>query len=266
MAKIGTSRPIPNEEEDKEEMRGTARFAVGAAALALFVTGCTTAPPPPDYAAIIAAPDRTDADRKNDERREPVKLLAFTGVRPGWKVLDMGAGAGYSTEIMARGAAPNGTVYAQNPPNAPPFVTIAWRARMEHPAMKDVIPELRPFDDPLPANVGDFDLITFFFFYHDTTYMPVDRAKMDRALFNALKPGGYLVVTDYAALPGAPVTTGKTLHRLDEDIEKREIEAAGFKLVDEGMFLRNPADTHDFIIFNAKIPLDIYVLKFQKPS
>jgi predicted methyltransferase len=246
-------------------MRGNARALFGAVVFGALATACTMTPPPPDYAAIIAAPDRTDADRKNDDRREPVKLLAFTGVRPGWKVLDMGAGAGYSTEIMARGAAPNGIVYGQNPPDAGPRVTDAWKARMEHPAMKNVIADPRPFDDPMPANVRDLDLITFFFFYHDTTYMPVDRAKMNRALFEALKPGGYLVVADYEAVPGAPVTTGKTFHRLDEDIEKREIEAAGFKLVDEGMFLRNPADTHDFIIFNAKIPIDIYVLKFQKP-
>jgi predicted methyltransferase len=245
-------------------MRGNARACFGAAALAV-LAGCTMTSPPPDYAAIIAAPDRTDADRKNDDRREPVKLLAFTGVRPGWKVLDMGAGAGYSTEIMARGASPNGTVYAQNPPDLFPLAKSGFAGRMQHPAMKNVIEETRPFDDPLPADVTNLDLITFFFFYHDTTYMPVDRAKMNRALFSALKPGGYLVITDYEAVPGAPVTTGKTFHRLDEDIEKREIEAAGFKLVDEGMFLRNPADTHDFIIFNAKIPIDVYVLKFQKP-
>jgi predicted methyltransferase len=247
-------------------MRGTARFVIGAAALALMVVACTMTPPPPDYAAIIAAPDRTDADRKNDERREPVKLLAFTGVRPGWKVVDMAAGAGYSTEIMARGAAPDGTVYAQNPPDLPARAKDGFTARMQHPAMKSVIDDTRPFDDPVPADVKNLDLITFFFGYHDTTYMKVDRAKMNSAMFNALKPGGYLVIADYAALPGAPITTGKTFHRLDEDVEKREIQAAGFKLVDEGMFLRNPADTHDFIIFNAKIPIDIFVLKFQKPG
>ena len=52
---------------------------------------------------IIAAPDRSDADRNTDKRRDPVKLLAFTGVRTGMTVLDMGAGGGYSTELMARG-------------------------------------------------------------------------------------------------------------------------------------------------------------------
>ena len=70
----------------------------------------------PDYAAIVAAPERSDADRETDKRRDPVKLLAFTGVRPGMKVLDMGAGGGYSTELMARAAGPSGTVYGQNAP------------------------------------------------------------------------------------------------------------------------------------------------------
>jgi predicted methyltransferase len=141
----------------------------------------------------------------------------------------------------------------------------AFAARLQRPAMKDVVYELRPFDDPLPAGVGGIDLITFFFGYHDTTYEAVDRDKMNRAMLAALKPGGTLVIADYAAKPGAPITTGKTYHRLDEAIEKREIEAAGFKLVDEGTFLRNPDDPRDMPVFKPKIPIDIYVLKFQKP-
>ena len=68
----------------------------------------------PDYDAIVAAPDRSDADRQTDLRRQPAKLLAFTGARPGMKVLDMGAGAGYSTELLARAVGLGGDgVYAQ---------------------------------------------------------------------------------------------------------------------------------------------------------
>ena len=67
-----------------------------------------------DYAAIIAAPDRADADRQTDQRRDPVKLLAFTGVKTGMTVLDMGAGGGYSTELMARAVGPTGKVYGQD--------------------------------------------------------------------------------------------------------------------------------------------------------
>ena len=251
-------------------MRGIARVAFGAfaalAVVSLASESATAQSKKPDYAAIIAAPDRTDADKKNDERREPVKMLAFTGVRPGWKVLDMAAGAGYSTEIMARGAAPNGTVYAQNPADLPDRPKQAYAERAKSPAMKNVTLLERPFDDPVPANVTNLNLITFFYGYHDTTYLPVDRAKMDKALFKALKPGGYLVIADYAAAAGAGTTVGKTFHRIEESTLKKEVEAAGFKLVAEGNFLRNPKDPHDMPIFRPQIPIDIFVVKFQKPK
>src|SRR6185369_4464647 len=135
-------------------MRGLAGVFLSAMAFALLANARADTPPP-DYAAIIAAPDRTDADRKNDERREAVKLLAFTGVLPGWKVIDMAAGAGYSTELMARGAAPDGIVYAQNPPDMRPNAKIDFEERMKHPAMKDVVPDVRAFDDPVPPGVSN---------------------------------------------------------------------------------------------------------------
>ncbi|MEA2964798.1 MAG: hypothetical protein QOI46_4896, partial [Alphaproteobacteria bacterium] len=95
--------------------------AIGILACAALLAGLF-APPAraqavPDYAAMVAAPDRSDADRETDKRRDPVKLLGFTGVRPGMKVLDMGAGGGYSTELMARAAGPSGKVYGQNAPD-----------------------------------------------------------------------------------------------------------------------------------------------------
>ena len=244
-------------------MRGFARAAFGAVALAALLSACASTAP--DYAAIIAAPDRSEADKKNDDRREPVTLLAFTGVRPGWKVLDMAAGAGYSTEIMARGAAP-GAVYAQNPAGLPAGPKDVYAARAKTPAMKNVTLLERPFDDPVPADVKNLDLITFFFGYHDTTYLPVDRAKMDKALFNALKPGGYLVIADYAAAPGAGTSVGKTFHRIEESTLKSELIAAGFMPVDEGNFLRNPNDPHNMPVFRPQIPIDIFVVKFQRPG
>ena len=113
-------------------MRAATGAILGMLAVALVATARADTPPP-DYAAIIAAPDRTDADRKKDARREAVKLLAFTGVLPGWKVIDMAAGAGYSTELMSRGAAPDGIVYAQNPPDMRPAAKTDMDERMKHP-------------------------------------------------------------------------------------------------------------------------------------
>jgi len=220
----------------------------------------------PDYAAIVAAPDRSDADRENDKRRAPVAFLTFTGVRPGMTVLDMGAGAGYSTELLARAVGPTGKVYAQDSAEVMTRPQAAWDKRAATPAMANATHLTRPYDDPLPAGVGNLDLVTFLFFYHDTTYMAVDRAKMDKVLFTAMKPGGYLVVEDYAAAAGAGTSVGKTFHRIEESTLIAEVEAAGFKKVDEGNYLRNPADPHNMPIFRPQIPIDIFALKFQKPQ
>ena len=219
----------------------------------------------PDYAALLAAPDRNDADRQADKRRDPAPFLTFAGVRPGMKVLDMGAGGGYSTELMARAVAPNGVVYSQNPPDLPEKPKAAFEARSKTPAMKDVVVEIRPFDDPVPPDVHDFGLVTFLFFYHDTTYMNVDRGEMNRKLVAVLKPGGYLLIADHSALPGQGTSVGKTLHRIEESTLRQEVEAAGFHLVAEGNFWRNPDDTHDFPSYKPTMPVDNFVLKFQKP-
>jgi predicted methyltransferase len=241
-----------------------AAFGLAAAFAACLGAGPARAQAP-DYAALLAAPDRSDADRQADKRRDPLPFLEFAGPRPGMKVLDMGAGGGYSTELMARAVAPNGMVYGQNPADLGDKTKAAFEARLQTPAMKDAVADTAPFDDPVPPGVHDLDLITFLFYYHDTTYMNVDRAAMNKKLFAALKPGGYLIMADHSALPGQGISVGKTLHRIEESTERQEIEAAGFRFVAEGNFWRNAADTHDFPSYKP-LPVDNFVLKFQKPN
>jgi predicted methyltransferase len=217
------------------------------------------------YAAVVAAADRTDADRQTDQRRDPLKLLAFAAPRPGMKVLDMGAGGGYSTELMARAVAPSGVVYGQNPAGIGESAKARFEARLKTPAGHNIVSVVRPFDDPVPPDVRDFDLITCLFFYHDTTYMAVDRAEMNRKLYAVLKPGGALVIADHSAKPGDGTSVGKLLHRIEETALRREVEAAGFKLVAQGDFWRHPEDTRDFSIQPPSgKPVDEFVLKFQK--
>jgi predicted methyltransferase len=220
-----------------------------------------------DYAAVIAAADRTDADRQTDKRRDPLKLLDFAAPRPGMKVLDMGAGGGYSTELMARAVAPTGVVYGQNPADQGERAKARFEAREKTPAGKNIVALARPFDDPLPSDVRDLDLIAFLFFYHDTTYMAVDRAEMNRKLYAALRPGGILVIADHSARPGDGTSVGKTFHRIEESALRHEVEAAGFKFVAAGDFWRHPEDTRDFSIQPPpNKPVDEFVLKFQKPQ
>jgi predicted methyltransferase len=213
-----------------------------------------------DYAAIIAEADRTEADRVTDKRRDPVNLLAFTGPKAGWTVLDMGAGAGYSTELMARSVGTSGKVYGQVEEESDKL-----RSRMTRPVMTNVTVLVRPSDDPVPSDLHDLDLITFYFAYHDTTYMGTDRAKMNRAMFAALKPGGLLVIADHSARPEDGATVGKTYHRIAEQTLRSEVETAGFKFVADGGFLRHPEDARTSIVFRNPTPVDEFVLKFQKP-
>ena len=219
----------------------------------------------PDYEAIVASPDRSDADRLTDQRRQPAKMLLFTGVKEGMKVLDMGAGAGYSTELLARAVGPGGGVYAQESAAVMERVKERFDVRAQKPAMKNVVHVVRNFDDPIPPEVSGLDMITFFFAYHDVTYMEVDRAEMNRKMFAALKPGGFLVIADHSARPGDGTTVAKTLHRIEESALRREIEAAGFKLATEADFLRHPEDPRDAAVFRPQIPTDEFVLKYQKP-
>ena len=220
----------------------------------------------PDYAAIVAAPDRAEADRQADQRRQPAKMLAFAGVQTGMKVLDMEANAGYSTELLARTVGPTGTVYAQDSTAVlERFVKDKFDIRAQKPAMKNVVHVVREFDDPIPPDVAGLDMITFFFAYHDVTYMPVDRAVMNKKMFAALKPGGFLIVADHSAKAGDGTGVAKTLHRIEESTLRQEIEAAGFKLVAEGDFLRHPEDPRDAAVFRPQVPTDEFVLKYQKP-
>ncbi len=239
------------------------RFAV-TLSLALFTVGLFAARAPAalaqDYKAVLAAPDRAASDVENDKKREALKLLEFTGAKTGWTVLDMGAGAGYSTELMARSVGQTGKVFGQNDKPSEKFA-----ARLKTPAMANTTAVVAPFDKPLPADAPKLDLISFFFAYHDTTFMDVDRPRMNRAMFDALKPGGILVVADHSARPGQGATVGKTTHRIEESTLVAEIVAAGFKHVATGDFLRNPDDPRTVSVHRSGIRNDEFVVKFQKP-
>jgi predicted methyltransferase len=232
---------------------------VGIAALFAVLSACAAVAPAPDYQALVASADRSDADRTNDLRRKPAQFLAFIDARPGMTAADVSAGGGYSTELLARAVGPTGKVYAHNTPKA------RLEERLKKPVMKNVVEVVGPFEKPFPPEVRNLDLVTFNFNYHDTTYMPIDRAAMNRAVFDALKRGGHYIVADHSAQPGAGVSVGKSLHRIEESSVKQEVEAAGFRLIGEGGFLRNPRDARTEPVANPAQPNDEFVLKFVKP-
>jgi predicted methyltransferase len=243
-------------------------FAVAATAA---LAACAAVAPQawevtPEIRAVVASPDRSDADRNTDARRKPEMMLAFAGVRPGMKVLEIGAGSGYSAELLARSVGPQGTVYAHNSPEAVErYIKTRFDERAAKPVMGNVVKLVRAFDDPVPGEVRNLDLATMLFEYHDMPAAGVDRAKMNRRIFDALRPGGVFVVADHAAKAGAGASVGKTLHRIEEALVREEVEAAGFKFVAAADFLRNPDDPRDASSSRSPIRVDEFVLKFIKP-
>ena len=246
-------------------------------------------------AAIVGSPDRSAADRTNDQRRHPEEMLMFIGIHPGWTALDVSTGGGYTTELLARAIGPTGLVYAQSqprnlgkplprpaqaegggpatPPPPMPARTAADMLADRGAAMKAAGIPAAPiayfalsFDNPVPPEaVGKLDLVTLMFNYHDFGFLGVDRAAANRAIFDALKPGGLYVIADHAGRPGTGITESGTLHRIEESFLRAEVEAAGFRLQAEGDFLRNPNDPRDQNTPNPPQPKDDFVLNFVKP-
>ena len=210
----------------------------------------TQSPPKPTAAetwkAVVGAPDRSENDRKLDAGRKPAETLEFLELKPGMKVADLGAGGGYTTELIARAVGPTGVVYMQNDPRWLSFLKDPIAERITHPAMKGVQQAVVRFDDVLPVEAKDLDEIVLNVIYHDIANMPVDRARMNKIIFDALKPGGAFVVIDSSAKDGTGLQDTQTLHRIDEQVVKDEVQKAGFKLVAEANFLRNPDDARDW--------------------
>jgi hypothetical protein len=180
----------------------TAHIVIGSLfVVGLTAAGCvkkTTSPPPGspyinlDTArGIVGSPDRSPDDRALDAGRHPDQLLTFIGVAPGMRVAEVGAGLGYTTELLARAVGPSGVVYAQNNKFIrEKFAEKPWTDRLAKPVMKPVVRVDREFDHPLPPEATNLDAVVNVMLYHDTVWMKTDRAAMNRAVFAALRPGG----------------------------------------------------------------------------
>jgi len=240
------------------------RIALSFTAILILAAGATHAQaqaPQSTYDAVIASPVRTEQDHRIDLARKPAQFLAFTQVKPGMNVMDVSAGAGYTSQLLALAVGPEGKLWAQTQ-----HASDNLKKRLaDHPQPNFVIVE-RSFEDPVPLDAGPLDLVTLVLNYHDITYLPIDRAKMNAAIFKALKPGGHFVIVDHSGRPGTGTSEGKTLHRIDEAVVRSEVPKAGFVLEAEGDFLRNPDDRRDDSSGSPRVPTDKFALRFVKPQ
>jgi predicted methyltransferase len=221
----------------------------------------------------VADPSRPDSDTTRDADRKPAQTLVFVGIKSGDKVADYVADSGYFTRLFASVVGSNGHVYAAEPTAffqfehfvkavaelqgyavAHPNVTVTTAAALE--GLK------------FPEKLDLFWISRNYHDLHDKFMGPVDTAPFNRAVYEALKPGGFYVVLDHSAAIGAAANVTETLHRIESSTVRREVEAAGFKFDSESSILANPADPRTAEVFDQTIRghTDQFILKFRKPK
>jgi predicted methyltransferase len=256
-------------------------FRLTALALAVALPAAADAKPmrhavaaaPADVAAAIAAPGRPADQVKLDAVRKPAEVLKFAGLKRGDMALDVIAGGGYYTEIMAKAVGPRGGVVAYQPPA---FMTdkarVAWAELKQRAPNTGVLStSLAAFS--LPASTFDFVMIHLN--YHDIYWESAKFAfpRMDpdaflRTVYQSMKPGAVIAVIDHVASPGGDTrAVVDKLHRIDPAVIKADFARAGFTLEAESDLLRNAADDHTKLVFDPTIRgnTDRVVYRFRKP-
>lgn len=248
------------------------RFTLAAlAALSLAVVAVPTlvAGKPDAYAAALASPVRTDADKARDAARHPAELLDFAGVKPGDKIGDFVIGGGYFTRIFSAEVGPTGHVYAYQPAEFIKYNPDYQKPLDAVAKLANVTPE--SFSLGAIAFPEKLDVLWTAQNYHDLHLgqaTPAQIAAIDKGLFDSLKPGGVFLVIDHYAPDGTGDTLSSKLHRIDIETVKTELTAAGFVLEAESDVLRNKDDPRTVSVFDPSIQgkTDQFVLKFRKPK
>jgi predicted methyltransferase len=247
------------------------RFAQSFAALVLIAPTQGAAAPPKSSSIIVRAvadPGRPADSRAADPLRLPARTLAFSGVRPGMVVGEFYPGGGYFTRMLSDIVGPSGHVYAIENAGWKGAVE-ADRALLAEGRWKNVSIAYEPFGTV--AFTKPLDLAWVTQNYHDlkiAEYGKVDTLAFDRSVYKALKPGGTFFILDHQGPASLTDDQIGKMHRINRDVVVREVTSVGFKLADEGNFLRRSSDDHTLPIFDKAVQghTDQYALKFVKPK
>lgn len=245
---------------------------VAGALLACMVVSAVNAADIPAYiSAALADPGRPAEDRAQDPDRKADAVLAFSGVKPGDKVVDLMPGAGYYTRLFSKVVGPRGKVYAYQPTEmdqAAPKGLVSLKGFAGTPAYPNVTIILQPaatFAVPEPV-----DMVWTSQNYHDLhdPFMgSQDMLHFDKAVFAALKPGGLFLVLDHTAPAGSGLADTDTVHRIDPAAVKVELAKAGFEFVGESPALSNPADDGTRSIYDKSLrgKTNRFIYLFRRP-
>lgn len=225
----------------------------------------------PAFAGVadaVADTTRLDDHKTRDADRKPETILKLAGVKKGGKVADLASGSCYYTALLSRIVGETGKVYAVDPTrifDAFPNASKTFPAYLEKDPRDNIIYSVQKFDELSFDEL--LDAVVMGLYYHDTIWTGADRTAMNKAIFDALKPGGVYLVIDHNAAADADEAVTKDLHRMVRGIVKPEVLAAGFSLEAESDALANAEDQLTESVFTDGVrgKTDRFVYLFRKP-
>jgi ubiquinone/menaquinone biosynthesis C-methylase UbiE len=174
------------------------------------------------------------SDPSRDIWQKPQGVVEKLSIAPGSRVADLGSGTGYFTWHLAKAVGSRGTVYAVDINRASLDMIFKEMVARGTPNVRPVHAELH--NPKLPEPV---DLV----FSCDGYHLMNDRVTYFRSLASSLRPGGRVAILDYHP---RGFLSGLFGDRIDKDVVRSEMEAAGYQLVND----YNVVESQHFQIFS----------------
>jgi len=193
----------------------------------------------------VVNPDVAAWNRSFESERREVyvkrdQIVAATGAKPGMAVADIGAGTGLFTLLFANAVKPNGSVVAVD--ISPAFVEYIQETAKKR-RMRNVTAVVGDGID-VGLSEASVDLAYLSDVYHHFEHPAETLASIRKAL----REGGRMVVIDYERIPGKTPKSRIEHVRIDKRGAIQEIEAAGFKLLEDKKLMRE----NYFLVFTRK--------------
>ena len=224
----------------------------------------------PKVDAALAAESRPMADQIRDENRAPLETLNFFGMKDNMRVLELIPGGGWYTRVLAPVLAENGKLYVSlrtdhvremvlNEPGFEQVQVVETTGNVHRPKGSRVY-----LIDDFDFDLSDLDMVLTFRNMHN--FDASGRARINKAVFAVLKPGGLYGIVDHTRRH-MEMDNRENRRRLDPVLAIKEVLEQGFELVDFSDLHFRADDELEYEVGRRSVSgnTDRFTLLFRKP-